>query len=79
LKSNTAKFDHRILEQEIKTVIQSSRLNLDAHSPLKDSRNDVCKTFVIAATLRDGGSATRMRTYISRKAFAFPGLIWEAA
>lgn len=79
LKSNTAKFDHHILEQQIKAVIQSSRLNLDTDSPLKDSRDGACKTFVIAATLRDGGSATRMRAYTSRKAFAFPGLIWEAA
>lgn len=79
MKSNTAKFDHHILEQEIKTVVQSSRLNLDADSPFADSRNDACKTFVIATTPRDGGSATRMRTYISRRSFPFPGLIWEAA
>ena len=79
MKSDTAKFDHQILEQQIKDVIESSPLELDSNSPLIDHRDKACKTFVVASTLRDGGSATRMRTYNSRKAFAFPCLIWEAA
>ena len=79
MQSDTAKFDHNILEQQIKAIIESSRLNLDSDSPLEDPSDDACKTFVVAATPRDGGSATRMRTYTSDISYAFPGLIWEAA
>ena len=79
LESDTAKFDHQIFEREIKAVIERSRLKLHSESPLKDFSADACKTFVVATTLRDGGSATRMRTYDSRKTFAFSGAIWEAA
>jgi len=79
LQSDSAKFDHNILEQQIKDVIESSRLNLDPDSPLEDPSEDACKTFVVAQTLRDGGSAVRMRSYTSRRSYAFPCLIWEAA
>jgi predicted acylesterase/phospholipase RssA len=79
LQSDSAKFDHNILEQQIKDVIESSRLNLESDSPLEDPCDDACKTFVVAQTLRDGGSAVRMRSYTSRRSYAFPSLIWEAA
>jgi hypothetical protein len=73
------KFDHHILEQSIKAVSKSFRLNLDSNSPLKDPCNGTYKPLVIAITHRNGGSATRMGMYISLKAFAVPSLICEAA
>jgi hypothetical protein len=79
LKSNKAKVDHRVLEEQIKSVIKSSRLNLDENAPLKDSRNGACKTFVVAESIRAGGVAVRMQSYDSRSAFAFEASIWQAA
>lgn len=79
MNEDTAKFDHQILEKQIKAIIKSSRLNLKDDSPLKDPRKKACKTFVVATSIRAGGTAVRMQTYDSYTAFAFPALIWEAA
>ena len=74
-KEDTAKFDHRELENQIKKAITFSRLNLDEDAPLGDLRKKACKAFVVATSLRAGGAAVRMRSYNSSTSFAFPDSI----
>ena len=61
LKSDTAKFDHRILEQQIKKVITKCRLKLHSDVKLKDSRRKPHRTFVVSTGIRTGGSPIRMQ------------------
>ena len=75
-KDAISTFDDTILVTEIKAVVSSAGLSPDAE--LKDSRGDLCRTFVISTSLRTGG-ATRMRTYDTLTADAFQGRIWEVA
>lgn len=79
LKEDAANFDHREFEHQIKELVKCSRLNLRDDAPLKDTRKEACKTFVVATSLRAGGAAVRMQSYNTRTAFAFPAMIWEAA
>src|SRR5947207_3996094 len=78
LKSNTAKFDHKTLEDVFKSVIAKSPLNLQPDALLPEP--DTCKTFVVAIRTRGAGAtAIRMRTYNTDDDDAFPAKIWEAA
>jgi predicted acylesterase/phospholipase RssA len=78
-KSNDPKatFDYRVLEQEIKCVVATAVIGGQSPSmQLKDSRSDLCRTFVVATSLHAGG-AVRMRSYGTRDADPFPACIWQ--
>jgi predicted acylesterase/phospholipase RssA len=79
-KSNDRKatFDHKVLEQEIKHVVATAVIDQSPSIPLKDSRTDLCRTFVVSTSLHAGG-AVRMRSYGTRDADPFPACIWEVA
>ena len=78
-KSNDPKatFDHNVLEQEIKNVVATAVIGGQSPSiQLKDSRTDLCRTFVVATSLHAGG-AVKMRSYGTRDADPFPACIWQ--
>jgi len=57
----------------------SSGMKLSPDTQLQDPRPDLCRTFVVATSLRSAGGAIRMRTYDTLPADAFPACIWEVA
>jgi hypothetical protein len=72
-----AAFDHNILEQEIKNIVAA----FDSQSPsteLRDSRPDLCRTFVVTTRLHAGGPV-RMRSYRTPTDDPFPAFIWQVA
>jgi predicted acylesterase/phospholipase RssA len=73
----TAKFDHTVLEERIKSVVTTSPLGLNEDAPLRHYSN--CRTCVLSTSLRASGSATRLRSYRTRVADPFHGTIWQAA
>ena len=80
-KSNDPKatFDHETLEREIKHVVATA--SVGGQSPfiqLRDSRTDLCRTFVLPTSIHAGG-AVRMRSFDTRYANAFPACIWQVA
>jgi hypothetical protein len=80
-KSNDPKaaFDCKVLEDQIKLVIASAvKGGQSPSTQLKDSRADLCRTFVVATSL-DAGGAVRMRSFGTRDADAFPACIWQVA
>jgi hypothetical protein len=78
LNSNAAKFDHKVLESTLKSVIIESPRNLQPDAPLEEP--STCKTFVVAIRTRGGGAAAhRMRTYNTDTTDASSARIWEAA
>jgi len=78
-KSNNskAKFDHRVLEQQIKDIVEA----IPPHKPLlqlEDTRANLCRTFVVSTSVH-GGGAVRMRSYGTRDADPFRGCIYQVA
>jgi predicted acylesterase/phospholipase RssA len=74
-----SKFDHEVLEQEIKDVIAAAVPGDQSSSTqLEDRRVDLCRTFVVATSLKAGG-AVRMRSFGTRYADPFPACIWQVA
>ena len=57
----------------------NSETGLSPDTQLQDPRPDLCRTFVVATSLRSAGGACRMRTYDTLTADAFPARIWEVA
>lgn len=75
-RDSRAKFDHRILEEEIKNILRAK--NLDPEAPLVNASG--CKTFVVATSIRAANSPVLMRTYDNLPSFeAFPSTIWQVA
>ena len=80
-KSNDPKatFDHNVFEREIKNIVATAVTGGQSPSTqLKDSRTDLCHTFVVATSLHAGG-AVRMRSFGTRDANAFSACIWQVA
>ena len=72
-----ATFDHNVLEREIKHVVATAVIGGQIPSmQLKDSRTDLCRTFVVATSLHAGGPV-RMRSFGTRDADAFSACIWQ--
>jgi predicted acylesterase/phospholipase RssA len=77
-KNARAKFDHEILEQHFKEVIQSK--GLDSNVFLENPNSNACKTFVVATSTRAAGTPVLMRTYNNFPSVeAFPAMVWQAA
>ncbi|PVH76558.1 FabD/lysophospholipase-like protein [Cadophora sp. DSE1049] len=84
-----SKFDHTVLEQRIKDIIESAPApepgSLEADVLLEDESIGTpqggTRTFVVATRTRGtGATAVRMRSYeIAKKEMAFEAKIWEAA
>jgi predicted acylesterase/phospholipase RssA len=73
-----AKFDHRVMEQQIQNVLKGE--SLDPQLPLENPRPDACKTFVVATSTRAAGTPVLMRTYNNFPSVAaFSAKFWEAA
>ena len=77
LRDSRAKFDHKVLEECMKRVIQDSPLRLEPNASLKSPFT--CKTFVVSTMLRASGFAVRMHSYDTLTADAFLASIWQAA
>jgi Patatin-like phospholipase len=75
-KNPKATFDHKVLEQEIKRVVATAVGGQSPSIQFKDSRPDLCRTFVVATSLHAGGSV-RMRSYGTRDNYPFPACIWQ--
>jgi predicted acylesterase/phospholipase RssA len=74
-----AAFDYKILEQEIKHIVANAVIGGQSPSTqLKESQDDLCRTFVVSTSLHAGG-AVRMRSFGTREADAFPACIWQVA
>lgn len=72
-------FSEKVFVEEIKNIVATAVI--DGQSPsmqLKDIRQDLCPTFVVATSLRAGG-AIRMRSFGTRDDDPFPACIWQAA
>jgi hypothetical protein len=78
LKPSRAKFDHEILEQHVKEVLQGK--GMDSHVMLQNPDPDACKTFIVATSTRAAGTPVLMRTYNNFPSVeAFPAMVWQAA
>lgn len=73
-----AKFDHTVLEENIKKVIENSPLRLAANAPLRHD-NAACRTFVTTTSLRAATGAVLLRSYGTLNDDPSPAEIWEAA
>lgn len=79
LDHRKADFDHKVLEQEVKNVVATAVTGGQSPSAqLRDSRPDLCRTFVVATSLHAGG-AVRMRSFGTRDADPFDAYIWQVA
>ena len=78
LKEDPAKFDHHVLEKQIKAIIKHSPLTLGQDSSLKDPFKKACKTFLVATSIGSGGTI-RLRTYDHPADVVPPSSISEAA
>jgi Patatin-like phospholipase len=77
-KNPRAKFDHEILEQEVKEVIKHK--NLDPQVPLENPNPNACKTFIVATNTQASGTPVLMRAYNNFPSVeAFPAMVWQAA
>ena len=77
-KISRAKFDEKVLEQQMKQVLESK--GLDSDVPLENLNPGACKTFVVANRTRASGSAVLMRTYNNYPSTnAFHATILQAA
>lgn len=81
MTEGTSIFDHKILEEQIKTIVITSGTETSPDAELKDPLpvSELCHTFVVSTSLRSTSGPLRMRTYDILIADAFAARIWEAA
>jgi len=79
----STRYSAAAMESEIKKIVQNKlKEEGGADSPMLDSREDACKTFVLATTAKNASAGSGPRciaTYPPRVGRFFPSTIWEAA